>query len=295
MTGSRPYIPLKISPPREFDIYRKIPKDLTQPTVTGAVISILSCFFISILFLSEFISYMSPELVSELYVDNPSSADKIPVSINITLLKLDCSVVGLDIQDDMGRHEVGFVENTEKTPVGSGCRFEGKFFIHKVPGNFHVSTHAAAKQPDKIDMTHIIHDLTFGVKMTDEVRGSFNSLDEMDKSGANAIESHDYVMKIVPTVYEKSKGERIESYQYTYAYKSYVSISHSGRIMPAIWFRYDLTPITVKYTRRSIPLYSFLTSVCAIVGGTFTVAGIVDSLVFTASEVFRKFEMGKLS
>ncbi|KAH7977260.1 hypothetical protein HPB49_000167 [Dermacentor silvarum] len=168
-----------------FDIYRKIPKDLTQPTVTGAVISILSCFFISILFLSEFISYMSPELVSELYVDNPSSADKIPVSINITLLKLDCNVVGLDIQDDMGRHEVGFVENTEKTPVGSGCRFEGKFFIHKVPGNFHVSTHAAAKQPDKIDMTHIIHDLTFGVKMTDEVRGSFNSLDEMDKSGAN--------------------------------------------------------------------------------------------------------------
>lgn len=89
-------------------------------------------------------------------------------------------------------------------------------------------------------------------------------------------------MKIVPTVYEKSAKERVESYQYTYAYKvcvvvfyqcnageidgppfmqSYVSISHSGRIMPAIWFRYDLTPITVKYTRRSVPLYSFLTSV----------------------------------
>ncbi|CAN8024048.1 unnamed protein product, partial [Ixodes persulcatus] len=168
-----------------FDIYRKIPKDLTQPTVTGAVISILSCFFISILFLSEFISYMSPELASELFVDNPSSADKIPVSINITLLKLDCSAVGLDIQDDMGRHEVGFVENTEKTPVGAGCRFEGKFYIHKVPGNFHMSTHAAAKQPDKIDMTHIIHDLTFGNKMVEGVRGSFNSLDEMDKSEAN--------------------------------------------------------------------------------------------------------------
>lgn len=65
-------------------------------------------------------------------MDNPSSADKIPVSINITLMKLDCSAVGLDIQDDMGRHEVGFVENTEKTPVGTGCRFEGKFYIHKV-------------------------------------------------------------------------------------------------------------------------------------------------------------------
>lgn len=35
--------------------------------------------------------------------------------------------------------------------------------------------------------------------------------------------------------------------------------------------------------------------VFAIVGGTFTVAGIVDSLFFTASEVFKKFQLGKLT
>jgi hypothetical protein len=35
--------------------------------------------------------------------------------------------------------------------------------------------------------------------------------------------------------------------------------------------------------------------VCAIVGGTFTVAGIIDSCIFTAAEVFRKLEIGKLS
>jgi hypothetical protein len=35
--------------------------------------------------------------------------------------------------------------------------------------------------------------------------------------------------------------------------------------------------------------------VCAIIGGTFTVAGIIDSFVFTASEIFKKFELGKLS
>ncbi|XP_064465838.1 endoplasmic reticulum-Golgi intermediate compartment protein 1-like isoform X1 [Ornithodoros turicata] len=278
----------------QFDIYRKIPKDLTQPTLTGAAISIISCAFIFILFLSELISYLRPELVSELFVDNPTGAERVPVELNITLLRLDCSVVGLDIQDDMGRHEVGFVENTEKTPVGEGCRFEGKFFVHKVPGNFHVSTHAAKKQPDKIDMTHIIHGLTFGERMTEGVQGGFNSLKGMDKSAVNGLESHDYVMKIVPTIYE-TPSKRLESYQYTYAYKSYVSISHTGRITPAIWFRYDLNPITVKYSPRGIPFYSFLTSVCAIVGGTFTVAGIVDSLVFTASEVFRKHEMGKLS
>jgi len=34
----------------------------------------------------------------------------------------------------MGRHEVGFVENTVKTPIsnGEGCLFEARFKINKV-------------------------------------------------------------------------------------------------------------------------------------------------------------------
>lgn len=43
--------------------------------------------------------------------------------------------IGLDIQDDLGRHEVGFVENTVKTPIGEdGCMFEANFLVNKVPG-----------------------------------------------------------------------------------------------------------------------------------------------------------------
>jgi hypothetical protein len=63
----------------------------------------------------------------------------------------------------------------------------------------------------------------------------------------------------------------------------------------AVWFRYDLSPITVKYTVTRQPFYHFVTTVCAVVGGAFTVAGIVDSMVFTAAEIFRKAEIGKLS
>lgn len=42
--------------------------------------------------------------------------------------------LGLDIQDDMGRHEVGFVENIEKLPIENdrGCRFKANFKINKV-------------------------------------------------------------------------------------------------------------------------------------------------------------------
>ena len=41
---------------------------------------------------------------------------------------------GLDIQDDLGRHDVGFVENTDKFPLNNneGCRFEARFQVNKV-------------------------------------------------------------------------------------------------------------------------------------------------------------------
>ncbi len=35
--------------------------------------------------------------------------------------------------------------------------------------------------------------------------------------------------------------------------------------------------------------------VCAIIGGTFTVAGIIDSFFFSATEYYRKLEIGKLN
>ena len=50
-----------------------------------------------------------------------------------------------------------------------------------------------------------------------------------------------------------------------------LSLSSSS---PSPVARYDLNPITVRYHEDRPPLYHFLTTVCAIVGGTFTVAGL---------------------
>lgn len=46
-------------------------------------------------------------------------------------------VIGLDIQDEMGRHEVGHIDNSMKIPLnnGDGCRFEGHFSINKASRN----------------------------------------------------------------------------------------------------------------------------------------------------------------
>jgi len=285
---------------KRLDIYRKVPKDLTQPTLTGAVISICCIVFICLMLMTELLWFISPDIRSELLVDNANPTDRIPVRINVSLPRLRCEFLGIDIQDDMGRHEVGFVENTVKTPIqeGEGCLFEARFHINKVPGNFHVSTHSVDNQPDNYDFSHEIHEISFGSKIkkiSAKGIGSFNSLGGRNKLDSSGLESHEYVMKIVPTTYEDLHGVKLVAYQYTYAYRSYISFGHGGRVIPALWFRYDLNPITVKYHETRPPLYHFLTTVCAIVGGTFTVAGIFDSLIFSATEIFRKFELGKLS
>lgn len=228
--------------------------------------------------------------------------DKIPVRINISIPQVKCEFVGLDIQDEMGRHDVGAVEQTEKTPINAnaGCNFHGAFHINKVPGNFHVSTHASGRHDFVPNFQHILHELRFGDQL-DAVTlarlpsgGSFNPVFQLDQTKAMELSSHEYVIKVVPTIYETAgAARRTFLYQYTYAYKSYIAVTHGHGVVPAIWFKYDLTPITVKYKERRAPFYTFVTTVCAIVGGTFTVAGIIDGLILSSLEIFRKVELGK--
>lgn len=289
---------------RRLDIYRKVPKDLTQPTVGGAVISICCVVFMTVLFVSELIDFITPEIINELFVDQASSGmDKIDVRLNVSLPLLDCKYAGLDIQDDSGRHEVGALANMVKAPIEtndfkgkhSGCRLEVSFQINKVPGNFHLSTHSAAQQPSTIDMAHEIHEISFGDDVHSlNLHGSFDPLAGTKKLEDSALQSHEYHLRIVPSIYEELNGSVLRPYQYSYAYKKYISIGFTGHVIPAIWFKYDINPISVKYKERRKPFYEFLCMTCAIVGGTFTVAGIIDSLVFSASNILEKLELGKL-
>ncbi|KAK5979417.1 Endoplasmic reticulum-Golgi intermediate compartment protein 1, partial [Trichostrongylus colubriformis] len=108
-----------------------------------------------------------------------------------------CEFLGVDIQDENGRHEVGFVDRTEKIPLEeNGCRFKSKFEINKVPGNFHISTHSAASQPTDPDMRHIIHSIRFGDDVSGlNVKGSFNPLKEKKMLSSEPLSTHEYILK----------------------------------------------------------------------------------------------------
>ena len=62
--------------------------------------------------------------------------------------------------------------------------------------------------------------------------------------------SHDYTIKIVPTVFTSKNKKTTFGYQYTAVCKEF----NNPRGTPAIWFRYELSPITVKYTEKVLTL-----------------------------------------
>ena len=118
---------------------------------------------------------------------------------------------------------------------------EAQFFIKKVPGNFHLSTHSSREQPLQVNMRHVIHRLEFGEDSLagSHLKGSFDPLRDIDKTEVPGTEgwgkrlayfiwaplpppadhTHDYYMKIVPTSYLPYRGSKITGYQYTFAYK----------------------------------------------------------------------------
>ena len=74
-----------------------------------------------------------------------------------------------------------------------------------------MSTHSVDTQPESYDFGHVIHELTFGSKIrkiSQKGVGSFNSLGDREKTDSNGMESHEYVMKIVPTSYEDISGQK---------------------------------------------------------------------------------------
>ena len=61
-----------------------------------------------------------------------------------------------------------------------------------------------------------------------------------------------------------------------------------GFVLPGVFFIYDISPIMVKFTEKRQTLSYFLTSLCAIVGGVFTVAGIIDGAIYHSGSMLKR-------
>jgi hypothetical protein len=62
------------------------------------------------------------------------------------------------------------------------------------------------------------------------------------------------------------------------------TIQYTEEDVPEARFSYDLSPMAVLVKKKGKHWYEFVTSMCALIGGTFTVVGLVSS---TLSVLFK--------
>jgi hypothetical protein len=88
---------------KDFDFYRKIPHDLTEGSLYGAILTLFTFIFISFLLISEIFSHFLTTRYETLIVtDYKHENDLLQINFDISLLDIPCSYAIVDIVDIFG-------------------------------------------------------------------------------------------------------------------------------------------------------------------------------------------------
>lgn len=290
----------------------------------------------ALLFLNELINFLTNKTSSRMYVDVNRGADKLKVNLDIDIDNIPCDLLAILTSDALGerssdikgeiiksrldkkgrkldniKYEVSEPNYDKiKTEIlhNEGCNLKGHFFVDAVPGSFLITSgfyggtvqKLASEGLLKINAQHKINEISFGEtsqrylvwsNFGKQISKLSYSLNDVKKKYQQFTNVYQYYLKIVPTKYLSYKDE-INDYQYTY--NSYAE--RGIQEMPSMHFRYDLSPITVEYKLYKETFLNFIINIFAILGGVFTVTGIIDAIIHKSVAILlRKAEMNKIA
>merc|ERR1739841_290176 len=100
-------------------------------------------------------------------------------------------------------------------------------------------------------------------------------------------EAYHHYLKVITTRADGLKLPRRDLRAYQIIPNSQLAYYRTDMV-PEAKFAYDLSPIAVTYRRESRRWYDYWTSIMAIVGGVFTVIGMIESGVTQTVKTVRK-------
>ena len=62
-----------------------------------------------------------------------------------------------------------------------------------------------------------------------------------------------------------------------------------------LMFNFEFSPITENITRKQKNVIDFVINICAVISGVYTIAGIVDSMIYKSVSYVMKDRIGKLA
>lgn len=187
-------------------------------------------------------------------------------------------------------------------PRAEGCQISGFLDLNKVPGSMFFTVESGGHSFDakQVNLTHVVHKLSYGTPLTKYQRdrvpaatvAALGTLENQKFVSKVPQESHEHYIKVVGSQFQFMSGEQVNTYTYTENSHAYIDADN----IAAAKFTYDLSPMSIVVREYRTPFYKFLTSVCAIIGGVFTVIGLFDSMVYHSLRTLKKkVELGKAS
>ena len=287
-----------------------------------------------LLFISSLSEYLSTSSMSQMLIDDSPSETKLKVSFTIDFTRVPCEFIYTDNQDALGftaedvqenifkRRIIGGIVQSENLPAKipeatydslkkmvndrQGCQLQGILLVHKVPGNIHFSVHneqmaqtlqRLASEGVNINFAHKIRHFSFGEYEHEAkvIQRKFPEIELYPLEGTSMDEdiklplAYQYYLNVVrASVQLGSKPQEV--YQYTIS-KNY----GITRDLPALFFKYEMSPLYVRYELKEKSIWHFIVNICAIIGGVYTAFSILDAIIYSSVSRIFKNRIGKLS
>jgi hypothetical protein len=183
----------------------------------------------------------------------------------------------------------------QSRPEHPGCQVSGHLMVNRVPGNFHIEAKSKNHNLNAAmtNLTHIVNHLSFGDPIDEKSRKSKRILKQvpeehrqfapMDGQLYPTFEYHQayhHYIKVVSTHLNMGKsGSANSMVTYQFLEQSQI-VYYDVNNVPEARFSYDLSPMSVVVEKQGRKWYDYLTSLCAIIGGTFTTLGLIDATLY---------------
>lgn len=169
-----------------------------------------------------------------------------------------------------------------------GCGIVGSLHLDRAPGHFFVQAASVKHELDShmANLSHIVHHLSFHAVRDKGDHDEESVPDFAPSHYAHAVaplDGHAFVVHDLHQSwhhYLKLVSTNTDRFQVLKS--SQVSIYRTDHV-PEAKFVLDISPIAVRWKVHFRPWYDYLTSLMAILGGVFTIVGMLESSVTTAA------------
>lgn len=110
---------------RSVDFYRKLPRDMTEGTVSGSVMSIFAATLMAFLLLSELRSYASTSFDTKVVVDRSVDGELLRINFNLSFPALSCEFASVDVGDALGLNRFNLTKTVFKRAIDADMRAIG--------------------------------------------------------------------------------------------------------------------------------------------------------------------------